>query len=76
MCQCGTWPLVSTHSSLEFFYCLVVLNPLFWQALPSMAIVVQGESAVALLYSVFCFPVMSGLKRFMFWAQGCIPLSD
>lgn len=65
------------HSLITgIFYCLVVLNPLFWQALPSMAIVVQGENAVALLYSVFCFPVMSGLKRFMFWAQGCIPLSD
>lgn len=57
------------------FYCLVVFNPLFWQALLSMAILVQGKSAVALLYSVFCFPAVSGLKHFVFWAQGCIPLS-
>lgn len=57
------------------FYCLVVFNPLFWQALPSTAILVQGGSVVALLCCVFCFPALPCLKQCMFWAQGSIPLS-
>lgn len=57
------------------FYCLVVFNPFFWQALPSMAILVQGKSVVAPLCPVLCFPVVPGLKHCMFWSQSSIPLS-